>query len=312
MAARNQPSALRSTLDVIGFLLLAVVHIVYSIIKAIIPNSYKQHKSIRNEIVLITGGGGGLGKLLALRLAKLGAVIVAWDVNDSGLKETVHAVEEQGGRAYSYKCDITNREDVYKTAERTAREVGEVCNCIYTTKAFLPKMIDNNHGHIITVASMAGHTGTKKLVDYCSSKFAAVGFDEALRVELDALGISGVKTTLVCPYFIESTGMFGDVQSRFVRILKSADVADRIVKGILWEEIYVFMPSIFRYTFWTKWIFPWAIVSMYLRNIVPDAAPTPIQPTQRKGSTCKVERIKANILNSANDAHSISVNERKL
>lgn len=49
-------------------------------------------------------------------------------------------------------------------------------------------MIENSHGHIITIASMAGHTGTKKLVDYCSSKFAAVGFDEALRVELDALG----------------------------------------------------------------------------------------------------------------------------
>lgn len=116
-------------------------------------------------------------------------------------------------------------------------------------------MIQKNHGHIITVASMAGHTGTKKLVDYCSSKFAAVGFDEALRVELEALGISGVKTTLVCPYFIESTGMFGDVQSRFVGVLKSVDVADRIVKGILLEEIYVFMPSIFRYTFWTKWYF---------------------------------------------------------
>lgn len=55
-------------------------------------------------------------------------------------------------------------------------------------KAFLPAMIKNEHGHIVTVASMAGHVGINKLVDYCSSKFAAVGFDEALRVELESQG----------------------------------------------------------------------------------------------------------------------------
>lgn len=55
-------------------------------------------------------------------------------------------------------------------------------------KAFLPKMIENNEGHIVTIASMAGHVGIKKMIDYCASKYAAVGFDEALRVELDALG----------------------------------------------------------------------------------------------------------------------------
>lgn len=49
-------------------------------------------------------------------------------------------------------------------------------------------MIENQHGHIVTVASMAGHVGINKLVDYCASKFAAVGFDEALRVELEAQG----------------------------------------------------------------------------------------------------------------------------
>lgn len=62
-------------------------------------------------------------------------------------------------------------------------------------KAFLPSMIENQHGHIVTVASMAGHVGINKLVDYCASKFAAVGFDEALRVELEAQG----KLRLITP-----------------------------------------------------------------------------------------------------------------
>lgn len=77
-------------------------------------------------------------------------------------------------------------------------------------------MLEKDHGHIVTIASLAGHVGIAKLIDYCSSKFAAVGFDEALRLELELLG-SQVQTTCICPFFIQSTGMFDDVNSRYVR-----------------------------------------------------------------------------------------------
>lgn len=53
-----------------------------------------------------------------------------------------------------------------------------------TTKAFLPSMIEDNRGHIVSIASMAGHIGVSHLVSYCTSKFAAIGFDEALHMEL--------------------------------------------------------------------------------------------------------------------------------
>ena len=73
-------------------------------------------------------------------------------------------------------------------------------------------MLDQKQGHLVNVASLAGHSGTNKLVDYCSSKFAAVGLDEALRVELFVQGHSDyIKTTVICPYYI-STGMFAGVQ----------------------------------------------------------------------------------------------------
>jgi len=52
-------------------------------------------------------------------------------------------------------------------------------------KAFLPAMIEANKGHIISVASLAGQFGVGDLVDYCTSKFAAVGFNESLRAELE-------------------------------------------------------------------------------------------------------------------------------
>ena len=73
-------------------------------------------------------------------------------------------------------------------------------------------MITHKLGHIVNVASLAGHSGTNKLVDYCASKFAAVGLDEAFRVEMYVQGHSDyIKTTVVCPYYI-STGMFAGVK----------------------------------------------------------------------------------------------------
>ena len=74
-------------------------------------------------------------------------------------------------------------------------------------------MLARNHGHLVTVTSSAGLLGATGLADYCCSKFGAVGFEEALRQELQASGKDGVHTTVVCPYLI-STGMFDGCQSR--------------------------------------------------------------------------------------------------
>lgn len=53
----------------------------------------------------------------------------------------------------------------------------------WTVREVLGNMINNNHGHIVTVASIAGWVGVRGLVDYCASKFGAVGFDESLRFD---------------------------------------------------------------------------------------------------------------------------------
>lgn len=76
-------------------------------------------------------------------------------------------------------------------------------------------MISRNQGHIITIASSAGLFGVSGLVDYCASKFGAVGVSEALMMELDTLKCTGVRTTCVCPFFI-NTGMFDGVKTRYV------------------------------------------------------------------------------------------------
>ena len=82
-----------------------------------------------------------------------------------------------------------------------------------TTKAFLPSMLENNHGQVVTIASSAGLFGVCGLGDYCASKFEAVGFDESLMMELGVTKKTGVHTTVVCPFFI-NTGMFDGVKTR--------------------------------------------------------------------------------------------------
>ncbi|XP_023029298.1 estradiol 17-beta-dehydrogenase 11 [Leptinotarsa decemlineata] len=304
VATSKESHVMKPILEVITFLLQAVVIIVKTIYTACLPSTYRNFKNISGEIALVTGGGGGLGRLLALRLAKLGATVVLWDINANGVEETIGLVKGIGGKAYGYKCDIADNDEVYRVAKKTQEEVGEVTILInnagvvsgelllntpdhlikrtfdvniiahfWTVKAFLPKMIEKDHGHIITVASMAGLIGVPKLVDYCASKYAAVGFDESLKIELETLGIKGVKTSVVCPYFIQQTGMFDNIDSKIFPCLKSNDVADRIILALRREENFVTIPGSFRYFGSLKPLMPWEVMSLFIKTTVPDASP---------------------------------------
>merc|ERR1711862_761731 len=110
-------------------------------------------------------------------------------------------------------------------------------------KKFLPPMIEANHGHIVTISSASSTTGVPGLADYCASKWAATGFDEAIRMELKQDGVTVVKTTCVCPYYI-NTGMFDGVKSPFIPILKPEYVVSQIMNAV--KEIELF----FTYLVW--------------------------------------------------------------
>lgn len=65
-------------------------------------------------------------------------------------------------------------------------------------------------------------------------------------MELEQRGVRGVKTTVICPYFMQATGMFDDANSRFVPKLKPNDVADRVMEAIEKEELVVMVPGLFK------------------------------------------------------------------
>ena len=247
---------------------------------------------IKDSRVLITGGASGIGRLMALKFAARGASVIVWDINQQALNKVVDELKARvGAKAWGDVCDVSNRKDVYAAADRLKARGGGIDVLInnagvvsgknfleladekiertfdintlahfWTAKAFLPDMIKRNSGHIVTIASAGGLVGTPKLADYCASKWAAVGFDESLRVELKRIA-KGVITTVICPFFID-TGMFAGVKTRFpllLPILKEDYVAERIVRAVERNHRRVWMPWIV-YTIPLLRLFPVAVM----------------------------------------------------
>ncbi|ALC40340.1 CG9265 [Drosophila busckii] len=179
-----------------------------------------------------------------------------------------------------------------------------VMSHFWTTKAFLPKMIENERGHIASIASLAGHVGISKLVDYCASKFAAVGFDESLRLELEVLGHTNIKTTCICPFFIQATGMFDDVNARWVPTLNADEVADRIIIAIKKNEKLAVIPGFLKVLLPFKWAFPWGCVGGLLRRLVPDASPKGLPSSSHSASSKPNGHIIATNNNNNNNSSS--------
>ncbi|NWY74249.1 RDHE2 dehydrogenase, partial [Erithacus rubecula] len=128
----------------------------------------------------------------------------------------------------------------------------------WTYKAFVPAMIAANHGHLVSIASCAGLCGGSQLSDYCASKFAAVGFAESIDMEMRTLKKTGVKTTIVCPFVI-NTGMFDGIKSKWPRVLPVLDpeyVADRIISAVRQNQEMLFIPRIIYVLYFLKSFLP--------------------------------------------------------
>lgn len=234
---------------------------------------------VRGRIALITGGGDGIGRLLALELASRGATAVIWDLDDARLEATLDEIARRSdSKPRGYVCDVSDRSAVHETAERVRSEVGDpavvvnnagvvggrpfldlaegavertfavnVLALYWVTKAFLPAMVERDNGHIVTIASAAGLVGVAGQSDYAASKHAAVGFDESLRAELRRKA-PGVMTTVVCPFYID-TQMFRGVRTRvpfLLPILRPDDVARRIARAIETDRRVLVLPPAVR------------------------------------------------------------------
>lgn len=94
-------------------ILLLVHGLIWGILKQIIPYEYRA-KSVKNQTVLITGAGSGIGKLLAKKLAKLGASCILVDINEISNNETCEEINMENGTAYAITCDLSDKNQIYK------------------------------------------------------------------------------------------------------------------------------------------------------------------------------------------------------
>eukprot|EP01089_Gocevia_fonbrunei_P014950 TRINITY_DN4249_c0_g1_i1.p1 TRINITY_DN4249_c0_g1~~TRINITY_DN4249_c0_g1_i1.p1 ORF type:complete len:313 (+),score=78.72 TRINITY_DN4249_c0_g1_i1:16-954(+) len=264
--------------------------------------SRREVRNFKGKTVLITGAGSGIGRLQAKLFASEAAKIVIWDIRDDLMKETEELLKKENKDLIvkTYIVDLSKKEMIYDAASKVKEEVGIVdvlvnnagivtgktfLDCtdaqiqrtidvnimahMWTLKCFLPDMVKQKFGHIITIASAAGVCGVNGLADYCASKFAAVGFDESIRLELRKLKVVGVKTTLVCPFYI-NTGMFEGVKTLVPFILPILE-PDYVAKQILWaakaEKAVLFLPGIIGITPLFRALLPTSVVD-YVNDLL--------------------------------------------
>lgn len=185
--------------------------------------------SFHGKVAVITGAGSGIGRALALNLAKRGAQLALSDIDVAGLAETVRLAEGLGATVKSDRLDVAEREAVLAYAEAVVAHFGKV-NQVYNnagvayngnvdesefkdiervididfwgvvngTKAFLPHVIASGDGHIINISSVFGLIALPGQSAYNAAKFAVRGFTEALQQEM-RIARNAVKVTCVHP-----------------------------------------------------------------------------------------------------------------
>ncbi|XP_049671236.1 estradiol 17-beta-dehydrogenase 11 [Accipiter gentilis] len=270
-------------LDLLLFLATLIYSYLEAFVKLFVP---VKRKSVSGELVLITGAGHGVGRATAFEFAKRRSRLVLWDINKHGVEDTAAECKRLGATVQAFVVDCSKREEICSAAEKVKKDIGDVSILvnnagvitaadllstqdhqiermfevnilahIWTTRAFLPTMMNNNHGHIVTVASAAGHFVTSFMVAYCSSKFAAVGFHKALTEELSTLGKDGIKTTCLCPVFI-NTGFVKNPSTRLGKVLEIEEVVKALMEGILTNQKMVFVPSHLSIALLSEMFFP--------------------------------------------------------
>ncbi len=210
------------------------------------------------QVVWITGGGSGIGRAIALELAKQGATVVVSGRRKDRLDEVASEISARGGRALVAPCDVTDETVVEATVERIVAELGHldvaianagmavggrfetlstaewrrqfdvnVIGAISTARAALPELRKSG-GRLVLIGSVMGFMCIPGNSAYSASKFAVRAIGLTLAQELEG---SGVSCTTIHPGFVESEINQVDNQGRH-----HPDRKDRRPQFLMWKS----------------------------------------------------------------------------
>jgi NAD(P)-dependent dehydrogenase (short-subunit alcohol dehydrogenase family) len=257
-------------------------------------------QSVSGANVLITGAAMGLGKLFATQAVKEGAAaVVLWDSNEAALKETAAELESRGGTVHYEAVDVASQTRVAEAAERVRADVGTIhvlfnnagivrgngyfwesdprdflltmevnsVGPMLVAREFVASMIASGRQcRLVNIASSAGLNAIPRMAAYAASKWAAIGFSDSLRLELEQAGHEQVKVTTVCPTYI-NTGMFDGAKGiLFTPMLKQQDVVDQTWAAMLEGEPFVVMPWTSKMNKVLTGVLPVRLRDIYLRR----------------------------------------------
>jgi NAD(P)-dependent dehydrogenase (short-subunit alcohol dehydrogenase family) len=181
---------------------------------------------LHGRTVVVTGAGSGIGRETALLCAQRGADLAICDVDDAGLAETEQRARANGREVIARHVDVADREqmrafaDAVPSADLLVNNAGvglaasfedttledwdwivsiNLLGVVHGCHFFVPKL--RAGGHVANVSSMAGYLPSPMLIAYSTTKFAVLGFSEALREELHDRQIG---VTAICPGIINT------------------------------------------------------------------------------------------------------------
>ena len=195
---------------------------------------------LAGRVAVVTGAASGIGRAVAVALAAEGVRVVAADVEEPPLEETVALITQAGGEAIAVRCDVASWDSVEALRARCEDEFGpadivmnnagvagggsistvdladwewtlgvNLWGVIHGVKAFLPGMLERGSGHVVNTASIAGHLTSPGMGAYNTSKHAVSGFSETLQQEM-LEGDTGVGVTCLCPGFVATNIITSD------------------------------------------------------------------------------------------------------
>ena len=189
-------------------------------------------RSLQGRVAVVTGGGSGIGRAIAIRLAEDTAKVAVWDINLAGAEATAQMIRDAGGTAIAIDVDCSDVTAIMSAAQVTRRDLGPIAILVNNagiapftpfletdidlfdkvirinlkgpwlmTKECLPDMIAAGWGRVINITSSSVQTGSPAQGHYVSSKGGLVGMTKALALEYAA---SGVTFNMIPPGFIDT------------------------------------------------------------------------------------------------------------